>query len=700
MKPIQKIKIRKMAYLLIIGFLISICSLPAHAQVKRVAVGTNSDTNYKPLEHYWSEARKDNFSTASIKGKKAAKTAKYRFVRQDGFVLNKALNNEGKAVPLYLYYSKARQDYLTVATSAGIRSANAAGYTKVGIEGYVLQTVNSAYKNLYQPLWLYYNDSRKDNFTIASSVGIKTAEAGGYRKVRIEGYVRINNKRQNTKVVAKASNPFKRLKEEAQNTTVQKSKTKPVKITTNNPNWKIRSKSAIPFVPFKLEDKNGNAISPNEKVTLKTGKVITAQELIDKTNAIEKKLNAQGYSLRNDSKKIVSTTVTANKFLDGRKSLAPKSIGAFMKEKEVKKFMSLEKKIKVASLSPAGRLKTITLKPYSSYTNAEKKELDTYDFSKSSGTVVAKKTNKPRVYDKFKTQTLGNLSKLYKVDITNKKNWGFGHPSTFQASIEGSINRFAVIYPFDSKDTDKNKSEFRVSAKGKAKGALFGNEMDLLNASCEFIAPSDVSKNMTAKIKVKAMETSLFSLNKSYAQQKSFSKIHGKTFDKSFAIEIPIVAGIDFKGLIGVKGNIGFEYEAKIERTIASVHAKPLVNLEGYAEAGVEFLNLLGGGIGGKLTFIKGEFDLNAHTGIYNQNSTDIVVGIKYYFGYDVEILSGEMYAYLEACVKYIGCYRPVEHTFFKWDGFKDSGTIIEGDETFSLANIAKYEEERVFSQN
>lgn len=701
MKILQKIKIGKIAFLLIIGFLISIYSIPAHAQVKRIAAGAKNNTNYKPLEHYWSDARNDNFSTASTKGKTAAKTAKYRFVRQDGFILNKASNTEGNAVPLYLYYSKARKDYLTVSSVAGIRSANSAGYTKIGIEGYVLQTVNADSKHLYQPLWLYYNDSRKDNFTIASSVGIKTAKAGGYRRVRIEGYVRINNKRQNTKVIAKTSDPFTRLKKETQNTVVQKSKIKSVKITTNNRNWKTRSKSAITFVPFKLEDKNGKAISPNEKVTLKTGKIITAKELIDKTNALERKLNAKGYSLRNKNKKIVSTTVTDNRFLDGRKSLAPKSISVFKKEREVKKFMSLEKKIKVASLSPLDRSKTITLKPYSSYTKTEREKIDNYSFLKNSGTVVAKKnTTKTRPYEKFKTQAVGNLSKLYKVDITNKKKWGFGHPNTFQASIEGSINRFALIYPFDSKNTDNNKSEFRVSAKGNAKGALFGNEIDLLNASCVFHAPSDVSKDMTAKIKVKAMDTNLFSLNKSYPQQKSFSQIHGKTFDKSFAIEIPIVAGIDFKGLIGVKGNIGFEYEAKIERTVASVHAKPLVNLEGYAEAGVEFLNLLGGGVGGKLTFIKGEFDLNAHTGIYNQNSTDIVVGINYYFGYDVEILSGEMYAYLEACVKYIGCYRPVEHTFFKWDGFKDSGTIIEGDETFSLANIAKYEEERVFSQN
>ncbi|WP_296380147.1 hypothetical protein [Winogradskyella sp.] len=692
---------QKFIALLVIGVLSYASLAPMmNAQTRRQTVDHRKEKQYTVLEHYWSNDRKDNLTTASEKGKKAAKAAKYRFVRQDGYVLSKASNVEGKSVPLYLYYNKTRRDYFTTATTVGIKSANSAGYVKIGLEGYVLQTVNSKFKHLYKPLWLYYNNSRKDNFTIATSKGMKAAEAAGYRKVRIEGYIRINNKKSTNSSITKISDPFTRLKKEAQKTVLKKSKMESVKITTNNPNWKTRSRTEIEFVPFKLEDDNGKPISPNEKITLKTGKIITAQELIDKTNDLERKLNKQGYSLRNNSKKIISTTVTGKQFLDDRKALAPKSIGAFKNEPQVKNFMSLEKKVKVGGRSPRGRRKTITLKPYSMYSEREKKLVNTYNFLNTSGNVLAQKTTKLRNYKDFKLKKLGNLSKLYKVDITNKRDWGFGNPSTFQAKIEGSINRFAIIYPFDSKNPDRNKSEFKVTAKGKAKGALFGNEMDILNASCMFYAPSNISKNMVASVSVKAMETTLFSLNKSYPQRKSFSKTHGKTFDKSFEIEIPIIAGIDFKGLIGVKGEVGFEYEAKIERTVASVHAKPIVDLKGYAEAGVEFLDLLGGGVGGKLTFIKGEFDLNAHTGIWSQNSEEIVLGIKYYFGYDVEMLSGEMYAYLEACIKYIGCYRPVEHQFFKWDGFKDSGTIVEGDILIPLANIARYDEQPVLSQN
>jgi len=151
------------------------------------------DSYVKPLEHYWNKDRKDNFCTASTIGKNNALGGKYRFVRVDGYVLNKPSSVEGKATPLYLYYNAKRKDNFTTASTLGIRAAEAGGYRKVGIEGYVLKTVNTKYKHLYKPLWLYYHDIRKDNFTTATKAGIKAAKAGGYRKVRIEGYVRINN---------------------------------------------------------------------------------------------------------------------------------------------------------------------------------------------------------------------------------------------------------------------------------------------------------------------------------------------------------------------------------------------------------------------------------------------------------------------------------------------------------------------------
>jgi hypothetical protein len=161
---------------------------------QKAAISATPQESYlKPLEHYWNGTRKDNFTTSSATGKNNAVRGKYKFVRVDGYVLNKPSSSEGKTTPLYLYYSANRTDNFTTASAEGIRAAEAAGYRRAGIEGYVLKTVNPGYKNLYKPLWLYYHPTRKDNFVTASAEGIRAAEAGGYRKVRIEGYVRKDN---------------------------------------------------------------------------------------------------------------------------------------------------------------------------------------------------------------------------------------------------------------------------------------------------------------------------------------------------------------------------------------------------------------------------------------------------------------------------------------------------------------------------
>jgi hypothetical protein len=161
---------------------------------QKAAIVTVSNHKYlKPLEHYWNDDRKDNFTTSSAAGKRNAVNGKYKFVRVDGFVLTTPKSSEGVTTPLYLYYNTSRTDNFTAASPTSIKVAEAGGYRRANLEGYVLKTVKPQYRNLYKPLWLYYHPARKDNFVTASSQGMQAAEAGGYRKVRIEGYVRKNN---------------------------------------------------------------------------------------------------------------------------------------------------------------------------------------------------------------------------------------------------------------------------------------------------------------------------------------------------------------------------------------------------------------------------------------------------------------------------------------------------------------------------
>ena len=501
------------------------------------------------------------------------------------------------------------------------------------------------------------------------------------------------------------NDPYARIKLVANKTAVIKSTMKPVKITVNNPIWQGRSLPKIKYVPFKLEDANGRAIPPNQISILKNGKRTTALQAIKKLNTLEKKLNAQGYSIRNRTPNTISRTHTSNSDLDGKRAKAPKSVGALKKGANLRKYMSLEKKVSIVSTFDNTRGKTITLKPYSMYTEREKNEVNKYNFSKTAGTIVAKKLNVPR-FQKFRTERVGNLSAIYEHKPTNIfANWNFGNPNTFQASIEGTLHRYVKIYPFDSNHPEKNLSEFNVSASAKAKGTLRNNSIDILNASAEFNAPSDTSKKMTAKIQIKVLGTAIFNPSTSHAQKASFSEVHSKSFDNSFEFIVPIIAGLDFVGLIGVKGEAGFEYKGKIERTIALIEAKPIVNLKGYGKAGLEFVQVFGGGFKGELSFIKGNLELQAYSGIFNQNSTQIVVGVNHYFGYDINILSGSLDAFAEVCVPdwvpiYGGDCKRYTHNVFEWDGFKSTGTINENSITHTLANIAKYGDEPVLKRD
>ena len=86
-----------------------------------------------------------------------------------------------------LYYSDDRRDNFTTGTEEGRRDAEAAGYRFVRIEGFVFREQEP--DRDFVPLRLYYSDDRRDNFTTGTEEGRRDAEAAGYRFVRIEGFV-------------------------------------------------------------------------------------------------------------------------------------------------------------------------------------------------------------------------------------------------------------------------------------------------------------------------------------------------------------------------------------------------------------------------------------------------------------------------------------------------------------------------------
>jgi len=140
-----------------------------------------TDPNMVPLKLYYSDSRRDNFTTATSEGERDARGAGYRYARVECYLLR---SQQADAVPLKLYYSDSRGDNFTTATKEGARDAVASGYRYVRDEGYLYADERPG----TVPLKLYYSDARGDNFTTATAEGERNAKAAGYRYVRVEGY--------------------------------------------------------------------------------------------------------------------------------------------------------------------------------------------------------------------------------------------------------------------------------------------------------------------------------------------------------------------------------------------------------------------------------------------------------------------------------------------------------------------------------
>lgn len=134
------------------------------------------------ISTYWNSARGDNFATATDIGRSSAEVAGYKFIRQDGLVNEKQVAG---SVPLTLYWSAPRQDNFT-ATPTGAPGAEAAGYERARIEGYVMPSMPTTPHTRLRSWW---NSKRGDNFLTGSVFGDREAEKAGYERVRVaEGY--------------------------------------------------------------------------------------------------------------------------------------------------------------------------------------------------------------------------------------------------------------------------------------------------------------------------------------------------------------------------------------------------------------------------------------------------------------------------------------------------------------------------------
>lgn len=502
-------------------------------------------------------------------------------------------------------------------------------------------------------------------------------------------------------IQAIAQDPYTRLKQTAAKSPVIKKELARITISESDSRLKVERKTPIPFKPFEMVDLKGRKIDPNE-TTVINGKRITAREFFAKLNEIERDQNAKGYSIRDNKKTYIVNMATPASELDRKVPELSKNIGRLKSEAEIK------------ALSPTSKqVGGITLNPFGKYNDAEKKKLAETKFSidahgnpvispnnntapvaKTGGNPLKNRmanTHAPIKDLKGLTATTGNntTSGALKVIADNTiKDWSIGDASTFKAGVQASLLRSAKIYHYNPQSPGSSMSEFKINAKAKIYGEIHNNSFDMFLGEVGLFAPADSSKPMTVKEQIQIAGITVLNASQNFTQTKTFAKNNARNFDYSYPYYIPICCGVGFTGKIGVKGSVGLTYNCSLVRTMVNLEAGPVMEITGYAEGGASVGGIATVGAGVNLTFIKGSIPLNSYVGIWNQNADQIYIGYNYYMGYDLNMLSGRIYVYADVCCPWIGCYRLGSVNICDWNGFKSSGTIIEGGTNEVINNL------------
>jgi hypothetical protein len=476
------------------------------------------------------------------------------------------------------------------------------------------------------------------------------------------------------------NDPFDNLKKESSKLPVIiKTGSAKTVVTADEPIYNLHSKTPITnFKPFTLTDSTGKSIPPNQMVTLKNGKQMTAQEYVTQLNAYEAKFNAIGHSLHTEKNVEISNIVTDKKNLDGKVALFPKILRPRFSRDELTELLRYDNKFGDYVLRPSDQM-----------TQQDRLNNSSIKFS-----VVDNKIKTER-----KSAIKGNNS-LPKTDVSNLLvsslpyswhpiNTNLGDKSTVYVGFDLSYTSDLEIYSPNGNDSRKNKSSYNASGNASIACALFGNEFDVFKANATYYAPADRTKKTTASCVVSILGDNVVN-KKSDNVDKLFTANYSQGFDKGYSIQIPIWDGINFDGRVGVAGNIGVQCNlgpgAQTDDFTNSISVGPVADLSGYAQVGADFLGIVGAGVGGNLTVFKGDITIGSNVtvaNLYSPGALQIPVNTSFGVDYGITLLSGDLYVYAQECIPGLSliwdgaCWEQTAN-IFSWGGYTDNGVIAQ----------------------
>lgn len=281
----------------------------------------------------------------------------------------------------------------------------------------------------------------------------------------------------------------------------------------------------------------------------------------------------------------------------------------------------------------------------------------------------------------------GIIPKSVNIDRKEEKRWEFGEKSTFQAYLDVMMKTKGGFFKPQKAGSVSELTNCRFDVKGTVGGAVLGEEFTVLEAGAHFHVPEN-NAPMTAKASVEVLGVTVFNVDESAPTSWSKEKEYKKTAQVEVPFRVP-VGPISIKGVVGVSGTVGLRYDMALSRNGFSGTVTPFAEVKGYGEAGVDIL-IAGAGIGASLTVASADIDLSA-AALLQWTGSDLKLKEEFTLGYDVNFLSGRMYAYAYVMVPKFGIppwkKQRFEHNFFSWDGYSKKGTIVDISNTTPVTN-------------
>lgn len=419
----------------------------------------------------------------------------------------------------------------------------------------------------------------------------------------------------------------------------------PVAANLNTATIKINKLQPIAFKPFTLQElrhpetiqlKDGRTlrparprqpITPTEIITLKSGKTITGQQLLDEINKLEKMYNEWGYSLRRP----VKTPIVINETIMKRDLL--------QRQRQ-------DSKLKYRPLVP----------------------VRTPNFANMQ-TFYAQRLQQMSTIVQNLNQIQPSLSQAIPKPIPKEERYDdyWGDRDYFAVGLHGRIKFYA------------DKDKMQASAEGKATAVVFNHEWTVISINGGAEGPTaNPEGQMHAYLRVTALGDDLFAPIDKRGKPPLPIVEDDNAIGVDQSIKIPVVplGPFSINVRLGFQGKAGIRYG--IYLTPGSLQAKfmPYLETSAYGEAGLNIWVLVDieAGVGARLTLLNDYLVLSAIAGIdFSQAQPRFFY--EYYARNTIDTLSGEIYAYVT--IDYYIDSDTWKWTIFSWDGFRQDGYVI-----------------------